>query len=133
MKLVPYLNFMGNCEEALNHYKKVLGGTITVSSRYDDPNMNAPENYKDKILHAELTFDGGSLMGSDTFPGQELKYGDSMNMSLGLAGEEEATRVFNALAEGGKVLMPLEKQFWGDMFGHCIDRFGTRWMINATV
>lgn len=131
MKLVPYLHFQGNCEEALNHYKKILNGTFEVVSRYDEPSMQAPENYKDKVLHGLLRFSDNTIMVSDVFPGESLKYGTNTALSLAPSGEDEAKRIFNGLAEGGKVEMPLEKQFWGALFGQLIDRFGVRWMVNA--
>jgi len=132
MKLVPYLHFQGNCEEALNFYKDILNGKVEIVSRYDNPNMNAPEDYKNKVLHGVIYFGDNTIMASDSYPGQQLKYGDSVSLSLALDGEAETTRVFNALSEGGKILMPLEKQFWGDFFGHFVDRYGTRWMVNGT-
>lgn len=132
MKLIPYLHFQGNCEEALNVYKTVLNGTVEIVSRYDDPNMNAPEDYKNKVLHALFTFGDNSIYASDCFPGQQLKYGDSTALSLNFDGEEESRRAFNTLAEGGQIIMPLEKQFWGDFFGHLVDRFGVSWMVSAS-
>jgi PhnB protein len=132
MKLVPYLHFEGNCEEALNFYKDILNGKVEIVSRYDNPNMNAPADYKNKVLHGVFYFGDNTIMASDSFPGQKLKYGDSASLSISIDGEAEATRVFNALSAGGNILMPLEKQFWGDFFGHFVDRFGTRWMINGT-
>lgn len=133
MKLIPYLHFEGNGEEALNVYKTVLNGKVEIVSRYDDPHMNAPEDYKNKILHAVFTFGDNSIMASDCFPGQQLKYGDSTALSLQIDGEDECRRVFNALAEGGQILMPLEKQFWGDYFGHLVDRFSVSWMLYASI
>ncbi|SFF00967.1 PhnB protein [Chitinophaga sp. CF118] len=132
MKLIPYLHFQGNCEEALNHYKKVLNGTAEIVSRYDDPNMKAPEGYKNKVLHALFTFEDNSIMASDSYPDQELKAGENVALSLSLKGDVEATRIFNELSEGGQILMPLEKQFWGDLFGYFVDRYGIRWMVNAS-
>jgi PhnB protein len=133
MKLVPYLHFQGNCEEALNFYKDIFNGKVEIVSRYNDPNMNAPEDYKDKVLHGVIYFEQYEIMASDSFPGQQLKYGDVASLSLAIDGEAEATRLFNALSAGGQILMPLEKQFWGDFFGHFVDKYGIRWMINATV
>ena len=132
MKLIPYLYFKGNCEEALNHYKKALNGKISVSSRYNDPNMKAPEDYKDKILHAMFSFGDNTLMASDIHWAQELQVGDSTSLSILFDGEEEeARRIFNELSEGGTIQMPFEKQFWGDLFGQFIDRFQVKWMINS--
>ena len=133
MKLVPYLHFAGNCEEALNLYKSVLNGSVEIVTRYDNPHMNAPEHYKNKILHGVLTFEDNIVMVSDTHFDYPLTFGDSVALSLSPKSEEEAIRIFNALSEGGKIIMPLEKQFWGDFYGYFVDRFGVRWMVNASM
>ena len=133
MKLIPYLHFAGNCEEALNLYKSVLNGKVEIVSRYDNPNMKAPEDYKNKILHGTFTFEDNTIMVSDTHPDYKLTFGD--NAALSLSGKDEAgiKRIYDALSEGGQILMPLEKQFWGDFYGYFVDRFGVRWMVNASM
>jgi PhnB protein len=133
MKLIPYLHFAGDCEEALNLYKKVFNGKINIVTRYDNPAMNAPEDYKNKILHATFIFEDNTIMVSDTHPGYKLRFGDNAAMSLSLKDEAETRRIYDALSEGGQILMPLEKQFWGDFYGYFVDRFGVRWMVNASV
>lgn len=132
MKLNPYLHFAGNCEEALNVYKSVLNGKVDIVTRYDNPAMNAPEDYKNKILHATLTFGDNTIMVSDTHPNYKITFGDNAALSLAPESEAEAKRIYDALSEGGQILMPLEKQFWGDYYGYFVDRFGVRWMVNAS-
>lgn len=130
MKLIPYLHYAGNCEEALNHYKKVLDGRIEIVTRYDQPSMNAPEDYKNKVLHARFYFGDNTIFASDTFPGNTVTAGNAITLSLSIQ-EDKATEVFNNLAAGGVVTMPFERQFWGDLFGQLTDRFGIKWMVNG--
>lgn len=129
--MIPYLTFQGNCEEALNFYREVIGGELMIVNRYDNPAMNAPGDYKDKILHARLLLDGAAIYASDAFPGKTVKgtSGD-VSLSLILHDLEKARQVFSGLAEGGRVHFPLDKQFWGDYHGALTDRYGFNWNIN---
>ena len=130
MKLIPYLNFPGNTEEALNYYQKVFNGTVSDLNRFGE--MFPPEvNNKDKIMHARLQFGDNMLMFSDGMPGQPVDYGNGIYLSIGLTDEAQACSIFDQLAEGGKVTMPLEKQFWGALFGQVTDGYGVSWMINC--
>lgn len=131
-QLSPYLNFSGNCEEAMDFYKSVLGGDLHISRFSDMKDSSTPEDYKNKVMHATLTTDSLSFMASDTPPGRSVTFGDSVHLSL--MGKDEAllTKYFNGLSAGGKVTMPLAKQFWGDTFGMFIDKFGIHWMVNIS-
>jgi PhnB protein len=134
MKLTPYLNFAGNAEEVLNFYKDALDGEILLINRYSDSPMPCDDDYKDKIIHSRLQFGEGNLiMMSDTFKGNTIATHGNIQLSLGMTDEEKANLVFNKLAEGGNVIMPLQKQFWGDVFGMLRDKFGISWMINCEV
>lgn len=130
IKLIPYLNFQGDCEEALTAYKDIFDGKVDIINRYDNPAMNAPENYKDKILHARLYFGDNTIYASDVFPGSSAKEGGDIAMSLSFNDLERAKKVFDRLAEGGKIGVPFEKQFWGDWHGNLTDQFGIHWMVN---
>ncbi len=130
MKLIPYLNFAGNTEEALNYYQKVFNGAVHDLNRFGD--MFPPEtNYKDKIMHARLEFGGNMLMFSDGMPGTPVDHGNGIYLSIGLNDEARARSIFDQLGEGGKITMPLEVQFWGALFGQVMDKFGVSWMINC--
>lgn len=133
----PYLNFEGNCEEAFNFYKSIFGGEFGYMGRFGEmppqEGVTMPEEMKNKIMHVSLPMGNGSmLMGSDT--GGEwapsLKVGNNISLSLNATSKEEADRIFNALAEGGKVTMAMNQTFWGDYFGMCEDRFGINWMMS---
>ncbi len=128
--LTPYLHFLGNCEEALNTYQNILGGRFEIENRYDNPNMNAPEEYRDKVLHARF-YNGNCLfMACDVFPGQTVKSGRNVALSLDFKDLNQAKNVFSAFSNDGKINVPFEKQFWGDWHGNLTDQYGIRWMIN---
>lgn len=131
-RLIPYLNFEGNCEEALNYYKDILNGRIEIQSRYDNPAMKAPENYKDKVLHGRLYFGDLVIYASDVFPGGTAQNGSGdVALSLDVADVATGKNVFDQLAADGKVHVPFEKQFWGSWHGNLTDKYGIRWMVNC--
>ena len=131
IKLVPYLSFNGNCEETLNTYQKYPGGEIDIQTRYDNPAMIAPDNYKSKILNARFHYGGQSIYVSDTFPGSSLNtQNNNTAMSLDIPDLERAIQIFYGLSECGKMNVPFEKQFWSDWHGNFTDRFGISWMVN---
>ncbi len=132
LSMEPYINFNGDCEEALNTYAKIFNGKVNIQQRYDNPAMKAPKEYHDKVLHASLEFDGITILASDVMPGKQIKRGTSdASLSLNISGVEDAKRIFEQLAEEGKVHVPFNKQFWGAWHGNLIDRFGIRWMVNC--
>ena len=131
----PYLNFKGNAEEAFNFYKSVFGGEFASVMRFGDmPDVPAPEEAKDKIMHIALPVNvkGFVLMGSDAFGPMSDNFiaGNNFYISVSTASEEEARHLFSGLSEGGSNIMPLEKMFWGALFSHFTDKFGTNWMIS---
>jgi PhnB protein len=135
MQLEPYLFFSGNCEEALNFYKDVFGGQIEGISRWSEMPKDAggppvtPET-ANKVMHASFKSPGVSFMAADASPGKTYGEG-SISLSLGTNDVAEAERVFNALAAGGKVEMPMADTFWGAKFGMLSDKYGIDWMINC--
>jgi PhnB protein len=129
MKLTPYLHFQGNCEEALNTYAKIFNGVIGQINRYDHPAFPVADDYKNKIMHTQLTFGENVIMLSDSLPGNKVNYGNGIALSINLTNLEETTAIFNKLAEDGSIIMPLEKQFWGSHYGEVTDSFGIRWML----
>ena len=131
MHFRPYLNFDGTCAEAMAFYQSVFGGQLDLMRFKDVPEMPCPPGAGERVMHAHLGVNGHSLMASDAMPGQP--YGGMHGFGVALAFDTvaEATRVFNALAAGGQVGMPLEKTFWVEIFGMVTDRFGTPWLING--
>lgn len=139
-KVSVYLNFMGKTEEAFNFYKDVFGTEFVEPMQrmgevpQDDSESALPENEKNMIMHVELPILAGmSLMGTDMLEsmGHKIKYGNNMSINLMPDTEEETRRLFDQLSEGGSEVMQLEKMFWGDLFGSCVDKYGIRWMFDC--
>ncbi|OYQ62157.1 hypothetical protein B9G53_23665 [Pseudanabaena sp. SR411] len=133
MQLNPYLTFNGQCEAAFKFYEQCLGGKIVMMMTHGESPMSeqTAEEWRDKILHAQLTIGDIVLMGSDAPPDYfEKPQGFSINLQF--EDVAEAERVFQALAEGGTVRMPLQETFWAKRFGMFVDRFGIPWMINCS-
>jgi PhnB protein len=131
----PYLFFSGNCEQAVEFYRKALCAEVVMMMRYKEspeapPPGMVPPNWGDKIMHASFRIGASRIMASDGSGDRQNFSGFSL--SLAPATEAEAARLFAALAEGGKVTMPLGKTFWSPYFGMLTDRFGIGWMINLT-
>ncbi len=86
----------------------------------------------DLIIHAVLKNEGLTFMASDTMPGRQAEFGDNVHLSISGHDSSRLTRIFDGLAQGGKVDFPLAKQFWGDTYGQVTDRFGVHWMVNIS-
>lgn len=130
-----YLNFDGNLIEAFDFYKGVFGGEYKNIKKYKDmPHSDSLSNEdKEKIMHIELVIDKDTkLMGSDILRvwGQEINRGNNFYINVTPKSETEAYKIFGLLGEGGEIQMPLQKTFWGSLFGTVTDRFGTQWMFN---
>jgi PhnB protein len=131
----PYVNFPGNTEEAFNFYKSVFGTEFTSLQKFKDTPHGAqmsPED-QEKIMHVSLPIGTNTiLMGTDVLEsmGQKLVTGDNFSLAISPATEEEANSLFNALAEGGNIMVPMAKMFWGAYFGMLTDKFGVKWMVN---
>jgi len=129
MKLYTHLNFGGNCEEAFQFYEKHLGGRITTMMKAGDlPAGATPNNTPDAVIHAVLSVAGVELIGNDV-PPTHFKPIRSSYLYLSVDSPEDADRIYAALAEGGKVSMPIEETFFATRFAQLRDRFGTLWTI----
>jgi PhnB protein len=129
ISLEPYLFFNGNCREAMEFYKSVFGGELEISEA-DPAQMGDMPNadwFKGKIMHCSLK-GPVNMMASDSPTASEKAA--KIELSLGGADEAEMRQTFEKLAEGGKVKMPLEKQFWGDIYGQITDKYNVDWMMN---
>lgn len=128
-RLNPYISFTGNAREAMEFYRSVFGGTLTINTFADFGSADAP--FADQVMHAMLEVDDTiTLMASDTPPGmKEVTAGN--NIVVSLSGDDERLRDYwDKLSAAGTVSMPLEKQVWGDEYGACTDQFGIEWMVN---
>jgi PhnB protein len=130
-RATPYVMFPGNALEAFTFYHRVFGGEAPEIVRYRD--MGTTGEDADLVAHVSLAFgDEVALMGSDV-SGKYLadhRVGTNVEIHLTAEDADEARRVFEMLAEGGSVSMPLEKVAWSELFGSCVDRFGVRWMVD---
>lgn len=129
----PYLFFGGRCEEALEFYQHALGAEIEMVMRFNEspeppPPGAVPEGYENKVMHASFRVGESQVMASDGC-GEHAGF-QGFSLSIAVETEADADRVFNALADGGGVTMPLRKKFWSPRFGMLTDRFGVQWMIN---
>jgi PhnB protein len=136
MKVQPYLFFDGRCEEAIEFYKKTLGAEVLMLMRFRDspdppPPGMIPPGSEDKVMHTSLRIgetevmaSDGRCMGKPSFQG--------VSLSLSVPSEAAADRLFNLLAEGGQVQMPIGRTFFSPRFGMVTDRFGVSWMIVTT-
>lgn len=132
MQLDAYLTFDGNCAEAMRFYQRTLGGKLDLMTHAQSPiAAQTPPGSENRIMHARLSLDGRLLMASDSMVGHPYAGMKGFSLSLIYPTVAEAQRVFNALADGGKVIMPLDKTFWAKAFGMLVDRFGTPWMVNG--
>ncbi len=129
-KLNPYINFNGEAKDAVEFYKSIFGGTLTISTFKDGGMPHDPSDAK-KIMHAMLVADNGmTLMVSDTPPGIPYNPGTTISISLSGDNEEELRGYWNKLAEGAAIGASLEKAPWGDTFGMLTDKFGISWLVN---
>lgn len=128
----PYLFFGGRCEEALEFYGRALDARVEMMMRYNDsPEPHGlPECFADKVMHASIHIGETVLMASDGRCEGAVSF-EGFSLSINVPDESAAERVFNALAEGGLVTMPLEKTFWAPKFGMLTDRFGVSWMVSV--
>lgn len=133
MAVQPYLMFQGRCEEALEFYRRALGAEVTMLMRMKespDPAHRASGAEGEKIMHASFSIGDSKLMASDGPAGGEPAF-KGFSLSLDARDEADARRLFDALADGGQVQMPLGKTFWSPAFGMVADRFGVSWMVSV--
>ena len=127
--LNPYLTLRHNARQAMEFYRDVFGGELNMNT-FGDYHASEDETEQDKIMHAQLkTPSGFTLMASDT-PNQMQHSGNNGSISLSGNDESELRGYWDKLSQSGQVVMPLDKQIWGDTFGMCTDRFGINWMVN---
>ena len=130
-KLVPYLNFDGNCRQAMEFYRDLFEAELQVQT-FGEAHGDA--SLGDRVMHASLESGPIDLMASDTHPEHSpgLVAGNNVHLSLIGTDRDALAGWFAKLAEGGQIVMPLEKQFWGDEFGALTDKFGIHWMVNIS-
>jgi PhnB protein len=134
MKVQPYVFFDGRCEEGIEFYKKTLGAEVKMLMRYKDcpPDAQAtsksPPGIENKVMHAEIRIGDATVLLSDGHCQGKPNF-QGFALSLIVPDKAKAEKLFNGLAEGGKVQMPLSKTFFSESFGMCADKFGVGWMV----
>jgi PhnB protein len=131
MALSAHLSYLGQCEEAFNFYAELFGGQLMMLAYRDTPMaQEVPAEWREKIVHATLSFNGCTLAGSDV---QLAHYRRPQGFSVlaDVEGVDNANRIFSALAERGRVEMPMQETFWSPVFGVLVDRFDIPWEING--
>jgi PhnB protein len=132
MQVIPYLDFGGRCEEALEFYKVALGAKIESIMRYSEnpePQYNPPGS-ENKVMHACFCIDDSTVMASDGC-GSGLARFEGISLAAQTPSIADAERIFAALSEGGNVQMPLTETFFSKRFGMLDDKFGVSWMVNV--
>jgi len=129
--LNPYLNFNGNAAEAMKFYQSVLGGELYMQT-FGEAKMAEKPSEEKLLVHSSLKNDAITFFASDTHPSRKAAFGDNVHMSITGSDKKKLTQFFVGLSKGGKVDMPLAKQFWGDTFGMLTDKFGVHWMVNIS-
>jgi PhnB protein len=132
MNINPYLAFDGTCREAFNFYADLLGGEIQTLITIKDMPMEgvSAEEWGDRILHASMAAHGNVIMGGDTPPGVSVTPTGTC-VYVGADSPAEVERIYHALADGGRVDMPVGPTPWSTMFGMVTDRYGTPWIIDS--
>lgn len=126
-----YLNFDGNCAEAMNFYKDCLGGKLTLNKVEGSPlEAQCGAGMKDKIMHAHLVSGSIIIMASDIIMPGEFIRGNAYSLALQCSSAAEINTFFAKLSAGGTIREPLKEQFWGAIFGMFTDKFGVEWMLN---
>jgi len=131
-QLVPYLNFNGQCQEALHFYKSCFGNAELSIQTFAAANVdNMPKESKDKVMHAEFKTDGLIFMASDGQVGGDLNVGNNIYLNVQLDSVDEQSELFEKLSQNGSVTMPLQHTSWNARFGMLTDKYGIQWMLNV--
>jgi len=133
MKISTYLIFNGDCRAAFTFYQQALSGQIDMMMTFGESpaKEHVPTEFHDLIIHTRLSVGDQAIMGSDTTPDRPTETMSGCSVSVNVDSIAEAEQVFNALAAGGSIQMPLEETFWAARFGMLVDRFGVAWMVNC--
>jgi PhnB protein len=113
----------------MNFYADVFGGEVIQLDRYSSaPGMQIPEGYENKVLHGRVAFGGDFIYFSDV--NREVAAGNQVSLSMAIDEEHQIDSAFEKLSQGGTVLMPLDKMFWGAKYGKLVDKYGVQWDLN---
>ncbi len=130
MRMITYLNYGGNCEQAFRFYEQHLGGKIVALARHkEQPNTHlVPAGWENAVLNARMTIGETELMGAD-IPPDRFQPMRSAYLTLLVDSAKEAEGIYALLSDGGQIFMPMEETFFASRFAMLRDKFGTSWMI----
>jgi PhnB protein len=130
-QLNPYLEFGGNCREAMTFYRDCLGGELNIQTFGESPmGQDTPAEKRDQVIHSMLTSGGIVLMASDSMGDSAPSQGGPVTLALSSEDREEIKAYFAKFAVSATVTQPLTEEFFG-MFGSLTDRFGINWLFQA--
>lgn len=134
MSVGVYINFDGNCQEAVEYYAAVFETEPPVYMTFEmgpqDPAFPLPEEAKGRIMHTNLMVEGNQVMFSDTFPGMPFIVGNNLSLIVQCGSKERITKYFEALSVDGHVDMPLQQTFWSELYGSLTDQYGIVWQFS---
>lgn len=136
MAIEAYINFNGNCREAVEFYADVFGTEKPEFMLYrdmpeGDDSFPVTEENADLILHTSLEIEGSEVMFSDIPPGMPLTIGNNISLVIIGTDMEKLKTMYNRILEdGGTVGMELQETFWARLYGYVIDKFGVGWQFN---
>ncbi|MBK5441682.1 MULTISPECIES: VOC family protein [unclassified Peribacillus] len=134
MSVDVYINFNGNCREAVEFYAQVFGTEtpqiMTFGETPPNPEFPLPEEAKNLVMHTRLNIEGSNVMFSDVFPGMPFVEGNNISLAVVNKNMDEIKSIFNKLKEGGTVVMDLQETFWSKLYGQVTDKFGIIWQLN---
>lgn len=137
MSVDAYLNFNGNCREAVEYYAQVFGTEIPNMMSFGEmppnPEYPLPEEAKHLIMHSRLNISGSNVMFSDVFPGMPFVVGNNISLTIVSDNMDEIQSAFNKLKDGGTVGMELQETFWSKCYGSLTDKFGIIWQFNLGI
>lgn len=134
MAIEAYINFNGNCRQAVEFYSNIFEIKEPKIMSFGDippnPEFVLPEEAKNLVMHAQLNITGSNVMFSDTFPGSPFIVGNNITLVIGSKNMDEIKSLFNKLKEGGTVDMELQETFWTKCYGSLTDKFGIGWQFS---
>lgn len=134
MAVQVYINFNGQCREAVQFYAEVFGSDkpqiMTFGEAHADPAYPIPEEAKQLVMHTRLDIEGSTVMFSDAFPGMPLVVGNNISLAVVTTDMDRIHSYFNQLKAGGTVGMELQETFWSKCYGSLTDRYGIEWQFN---
>lgn len=129
--ILAYLFFETQCDEAMKFYQQSLGGEVQIQKIKETPLASKfPPESQELVMHAELRFDGVTVLMSSDMMGDPVHPGNQYQLMLNCTSEEELRRFFSALSQDGTVISDVRTEFWGAVYGQLKDKFGIEWMLN---